>query len=128
MLIRCMLTARLMEIRQAGKVHGSTINEGRLETMTNTEIKFVRGYMEAQECVDVRDLCRECLVELKCAYLTELANEGTFAEVLEVDYDAPSYEDLADADEIVPDDVIFEHYKDYSFSTDDFFCLMETEG
>ena len=95
--------------------------------MTNAEIKFVRGWMETYERVGVHDLCRECLVELKCAYLVELADEGTFAEVLEADYDAPSYGDFADADEIVPDDVIFEHYKDYSFSIDNFFCLMETE-
>jgi hypothetical protein len=48
--------------------------------------------------------------------------EGTFAEVMGVDYDAPSYGDLANADEIVPDDVIFREYEGVCFVPDDFFC------
>ena len=54
--------------------------------------------------MDVRDLSREQLVELKQHYISELVNEGTFAEVMNRDYDEPSYSDLANADEIVPDD------------------------
>ena len=72
--------------------------------------------------MDVRDLSREQIVELKCNYMTELVNEGSFAEVMGVDYDEPSYWDLANADEIVPDDVIIEHYDGVNFVEDDFFC------
>lgn len=72
--------------------------------------------------MDVRDLSREQLVELKQRYLTQLADEGTFAEVVGRDYDSPSYGDLADADEIVPDDVIYRQYEGVNFVKDDFFC------
>lgn len=74
--------------------------------------------------MDVRDLSREQLVELKERYLTQLADEGTFAEVLGVDYDAPSYWDMANADEIVPDDVIYRQYEGVDFVKDDFFCSV----
>lgn len=72
--------------------------------------------------MDVRDLSREQLVELKQRYLMMLADEGTFAEVLDVDYDAPSYMDLEKADEIVPDDVVFRNFEGSYFVPDDFFC------
>ncbi|MBO7509942.1 MAG: hypothetical protein J6T35_02055 [Bacteroidales bacterium] len=70
--------------------------------------------------MNVTDLNREQLTELKQNYLCQLADEGMFAEMLNVDYDAPSWGDLANADEIVPDDVIFEHYRDSDFVEDDF--------
>lgn len=66
------------------------------------------------------ELTREQIIFLKCAYMSELVNEGTFAEVMGVDYDEPSYGDLADADELIPDDVIMENYGDMEFSKDDF--------
>ena len=72
--------------------------------------------------MDVLELSREQLIELKQYYLEQLANEGTFAEVLDVDYNEPSYYDLANADEIVPDDVVFKNYEGYCFTADDFFC------
>ena len=72
--------------------------------------------------MDVTELTREQLIELKQDYLEQLANEGTFAEVLDVDYNEPSYWDLANADEIVPDDVIFWNYDGFWFENDDFFC------
>ena len=72
--------------------------------------------------MDVKELSNEQIVELKQHYLTELANEGSFAEVLDVDYDCPSYWDLANADDIVPDDVIFRNYEGVDFVNDDFFC------
>lgn len=68
------------------------------------------------------ELTREQIIELKQNYLTQLSNEGNYADVLGCDYDEPSYEDLANADDIVPDDVIFEHYEGTDFSSDDFFC------
>lgn len=66
------------------------------------------------------ELTRDQLIFLKCHYMTELVNEGTFAEVMGVDYDEPSYGDLFDADELIPDDVIEEYYGDMEFSEDDF--------
>lgn len=95
--------------------------------MTNMEVKQERERMERIGYVDVHDLCRDCLVELKQRYLVMLADNGVYAEVMEVDYDEPSQYDLGNADEIVPDDVVFYNYDDYGFVPDDFFCLMETE-
>lgn len=70
--------------------------------------------------MNVTELNREQLTFLKQAYMTQLADEGAFAEVFEVDYDEPSYADLANADELVPDDVIFDHYKGTDFVEEDF--------
>lgn len=75
----------------------------------------------------VHDLSREQLIELKQRYMTELANEGTFAVVIGRDYDEPSHEDIANADEIVPDDVIFRNYEGVDFVHDDFFCSAGTD-
>ncbi len=66
------------------------------------------------------ELTREQIIFLKCAYMSELVKEGTFAEVMGVDYDEPSYDDLFNADELIPYDVIVEHYGDIWFSVDDF--------
>ena len=73
--------------------------------------------------MNVRELSREQMHELKEAYLTKLADEGTFAEVLGVDYNEPSYEDFSNADNIVPDDVMFREYDGIDFVNDDFFCI-----
>lgn len=66
------------------------------------------------------ELTRDQLVCLKRYYMAELVNEGTFAEVMGVDYDEPSYRELEYADELIPDDVIEENYGDMEFSEDDF--------
>lgn len=66
------------------------------------------------------ELTRDQIIFLKFAYMVELVNEGTFAEVMNVNYDEPSYGDLDHADELIPDDVIEEHYGDIWFSEDDF--------
>ena len=70
--------------------------------------------------MNVFELNREQLIQLKQNYLVQLADEGLFAEMFGVDYDAPSWGDMANADELVPDDVIFEHYRDSRFVKDDF--------
>lgn len=70
--------------------------------------------------MNVQDLNREQLTFLKQAYMTQLADEGTFAEMFDVDYDEPSWEDLERADELVPDDVIFDHYEGTEFVEEDF--------
>lgn len=68
----------------------------------------------------VSELTREQMIQVKWHYMAELVNEGTFAEVMGVDYDEPSYGDLFNADELIPDDVILEHYADVFFVEDDF--------
>ena len=73
----------------------------------------------------VQDLNREQLIELKQNYLTMLADSGEFAEITGFDYDEPSYQDLANADELVPDDVIFRNYEGVDFVPEDFFCSPE---
>ena len=72
--------------------------------------------------MNVHELSREQLTELKQNYLCQLADEGTFSEIAGRDYDEPSYGDLADADEIVPDDVIFRNYEGVDFVEEDFSC------
>lgn len=69
----------------------------------------------------VKELSKDQLHEVKERYLIKLADEGTFAEVMGVDYDEPSYWDLANADEIVPDDVIEREYGD-TFFVEEYFC------
>lgn len=54
----------------------------------------------------VKELNREQLVQLKCAYLTR-------------EHDV-SYGELAAADEIVSDEIMFEEYKNFDFSEGDF--------
>lgn len=54
-------------------------------------------------------------------YMVRLVNEGTFAEVMGVDYDEPSCWDVANALELVPDDVLEREYGDILFTDDDFF-------
>lgn len=73
----------------------------------------------------VQDLNREQLIELKQNYLTMLADSGEFSEIMDVDYDEPSYQDLANADELVPDDVIFWNYEGVDFVPEDFVCSPE---
>lgn len=74
------------------------------------------------KAMTIKDLSKDKLHELKERFLMKLADDGTFAEVMDVDYNEPSYEDLANADEIVPDDVIEREYGDICFVYDDFFC------
>lgn len=95
--------------------------------MTNMKIKQERERMERIGYVDVHDLCRECLVELKQNYMTMLADEGMFEQIMGVNYGEPSMLDLVEADSLIPDSSIFYHYKGVGFVPDDFFCLMETE-
>ena len=68
----------------------------------------------------VTELTRDQLIQLKQNYMIELADSGEFAEVMGVDYDAPSWGELAWADDIIPDYVIFEHYSGTYFVEDDF--------
>ena len=55
------------------------------------------------------------------AYLCRLADEGVYAEVMGVDWDAPSWGEMGNALELVPDDVMRREYGDVIFTEDDFF-------
>lgn len=70
--------------------------------------------------MDVTELTRDQLAELKQAYLVELDDEGMLEEIIGTD--CVSWGALANADEIVPDDVMFRHYDGVLFSSDDFSC------
>ena len=70
----------------------------------------------------VTELSREQLAELKANYLVQLADCGEFAEIVGRDYDAPTYEDMLNADEIISDTDIMNHWEGTMFSDDDFFC------
>ena len=68
----------------------------------------------------VKNLSKERLTELKQSYLSILVNEGTFAEVMGVDMDEPSFEMLENVDEYISDEFIFEYYNGVDFLEDDF--------
>ena len=53
-------------------------------------------------------------------YLLKLADEGIYAEVMGVDWDAPSWGELANALDIVPIDVLEHEYEGISFVDEDF--------
>lgn len=67
--------------------------------------------------MNVTELNRDQLIELKQSYLDVLNESGEHEEVVGV-----SYDELANADEIVPDDVIFDNYSGVVFCDDDFSC------
>lgn len=94
--------------------------------MTDIKMWKERKRMESNGYTDVHDLCRECLVELKQNYMTMLADEGMFEEIMGVNYGEPSMLDLVEADSLIPDSSIFYYYKGVGFTPDGFFCLMES--
>ena len=61
----------------------------------------------------VSELVPSQMLQLKQRYLDE--------HLLEVEDRTASYNELVNADEIVPDEIILEDYKDYTFVEDDFF-------
>ena len=65
----------------------------------------------------VTELSREQLIQLKEAYMDQLVDIG--------EWDSVSYEELANADEIISDAMIFKHYEGVNFVEEDFasFCL-----
>lgn len=75
----------------------------------------------------VHDLSREEMIELKGNYMVELVNEGVFREVMNRDYDEPSWGDFADANEIIPDDLMFERYGGIEFVEEDFWCNLKED-
>ena len=69
--------------------------------------------------MNVTELSRDELIELKEYYMYELADEG------EIDWH--SWGEIAAADEIIPDETVFEHYAAICFTEDDFFCNLHNE-
>ena len=66
----------------------------------------------------VYDLNREQLTELKQSYYTQLLDERG---------ESPSYGELADIDDYVSDEEIFDAYAGTDFVPDDFFCSAGEE-
>ncbi len=62
----------------------------------------------------VKQLNRDMLIELKERYLMDKLDE--------TENRTPSWGELADADETVSDETIYEEYGCYDFGVDDFFC------
>ena len=62
----------------------------------------------------VHELSPEQMTEVKQRYLVEMAD----SRILE----QPSWGELANADELVTDDEIYEYYSDTYFVPDDFCC------
>ena len=69
----------------------------------------------------VNELSKQQLTKLKESYLSDLVNEGTFAEVLGVDHDEPSYTDLANVNDLVSDEFLMSYYEGVEFTEDDFY-------
>lgn len=72
--------------------------------------------------MNVYELTDGQIDELKQTYLCELADCGEYADVMGVDWDEPSWGELANARELVPTDVIYDKYDGVEFTDDDFFC------
>ena len=75
------------------------------------------GYMTYDE------LTPEQKLQVKQDYLCRLADEGCFIEVVYGNGEeerGPSYGELADADILVPDDVIWDKFAGTMFTEDDF--------
>ena len=63
--------------------------------------------------MNVHDLTRDQLVELKEQYLVDWYDS----------YDQhPSYQELADADSIIPDGLVYDYFDGIEFTADDFVC------
>lgn len=76
----------------------------------------------------IYELNPEQINELAGNYLSRLAEEGTFGEIMGVGYDEPSYRDLAWASQIVPFDVLEREYGGTEFTDDDFCCSGPLSG
>lgn len=72
--------------------------------------------------MNVTELSREQLIEMKQTYLMELEDCGEYEDVVGANWD-----ELTNADELVSDDIIFDKYADTIFTDDDFWCSMTAE-
>lgn len=73
--------------------------------------------------MNVSDLTRDQMVELKQRYLCEIADAGLYSEAFHVDRNSPSYGDVfVNADDMASDSEVSKHYAGMSFAQDDFWC------
>ena len=72
------------------------------------------------DILTVYDLNSEQMLELKQAYLTQMLDE--------TEGRSPSWDELACADEIVDNRLIFDAYANTVFSNDDFVCSAGIEA
>lgn len=63
--------------------------------------------------------------ELSSEQMEELKQHYLINHLLEVENREASYEEIANASEIVPDDIILDTYGGTIFSNDDFTCTAE---
>jgi hypothetical protein len=67
----------------------------------------------------VQELSKEQYKELCQRYITEFWTDDEHGTT------SPSYDDLLCAEELVSEDVIYNHYDGINFTEDDFFCSKE---
>ena len=73
--------------------------------------------------MNVHELTRDQMIELKQAYLVKLDEEGTLNDVLYNDPDDDTglaYDELANADSLIPDATVYNEYAGYEFVPEDF--------
>ena len=70
--------------------------------------------------MNVYELNTEQMTALKQKHLFQLADEGCYGEVVGVDYDEPSWQDLANADSLIDDAMIYREYEGIDFVEEDF--------
>ena len=73
--------------------------------------------------MNVHELTRDQMIQLKQAYLTKLDEEGTLNDVLYNDPDDETgltYDELANADTLIPDAIVYNEYAGYEFVPEDF--------
>lgn len=68
----------------------------------------------------VKELTRDELIELKLDYYTGM--------IMEKEHRTPSYDEMADIDNLVDDAFIMNHYSHITFVDEDFFCNSEKQG
>jgi hypothetical protein len=85
------------------------------QTEFEDEYLYYEYYLKEKgikERMDVKELNRDELNELKSSYLTKLKED-----------ESPSYQDYINAENI-PDEIIFEEYAGITFVKEDFFCNL----
>lgn len=70
--------------------------------------------------MNVKELNQEQKSELKITYLQELLDEAG-------ENRNPSYGEMYEINSIIPDEDIYEKYKDVDFENDDFFCTANKD-
>ena len=72
--------------------------------------------------MNIKQLKRKFIEMIKQDYLVYLASIGVFGKVVGRGYNSLGWNDFVNADEIVPDNVVFAAYRNYKFDEQNF-CL-----